>query len=571
MNESTIADNVPDSSARRGSPDPAATGRVSGYEIVRELGRGGMGVVYEARELQSERRVALKLIRDGALASPAERARFRIEAAAAARMQHANIVKIHDVGEQEGRPYFAMALIEGGSLDQLLAGKPQPAGQAARLVRTLALAVQHAHEQKIVHRDLKPGNILLQNDEDRMTNDERMPNDEAPMPKTSDVSGSSLRLRHSFDIRHSAFGIPKITDFGLAKRLDAESTAVTQEGDVLGTASYMAPEQATGRVGEIGPGVDVYALGAILYEMLTGQPPFQANTWNETVQMVIHDEPPLPSRVQPDVPRDLEAICLKCLEKAAGRRYASALDLADDLGRFLETRPVLAAPVDEQERLLRRAARDGFQIVGEIGKSGHSVVYHAIYNPLQQPVALKVFPRGMCSQEQWETQLRRATELWATLTHPQIVPVHRAGWWDGVAYLAVEYVPQGSLRDALAGKPIEKGDWTSAAPSKSVEKGGAGKVQSPFSMVPAQALQLAEQLVEIVSYLHRQGVVHGNLKPSNVLLAANGIPRVVDLHVTACLTQGGRPAAGGDFTGLAYLAPELAGNAGAEPRPHTAI
>src|SRR5262245_6999142 len=317
MNEPTIAGNVPESIA-------SVWPTVAGYEIVRELGRGGMGVVYEARELRSERRVGLKVIRDGARAGPAERARFRIEAAAAARMQHANIVKIHDVGEQEGRPYFAMELIEGGSLDQLLAGKPQPAGQAARLVRTLALAVQHAHEQKIVHRDLKPGNILLQNDEDRMTNDERMPNDEALMSKTSDVSSSSLRLRHSFDIRHSSFGIPKITDFGLAKRLDAESTAVTQEGDVLGTASYMAPEQATGRVGEIGPAVDVYALGAILYEMLTGQPPFQAKTWNETVQMVIHDEPALPSRLQPDVPRDLEAICLKCLEKAAGRRYASA-------------------------------------------------------------------------------------------------------------------------------------------------------------------------------------------------------------------------------------------------------
>jgi serine/threonine protein kinase len=538
MNESTIADNVPDSRARRGSRDPSDTAwpKVSGYEIVRELGRGGMGVVYEARELASERRVALKLIRDGALASPSERARFRIEAAAAARMQHAHIVKIHDMGEQEGRSYFAMELLEGGSLDQRLAGKPQPAGQAAHLVRTLALAVQHAHEQKIVHRDLKPANVLL--------------------VSGGVVSGEFATHDSPLTTPPLTSCIPKIADFGLAKRLDAESTAVTQEGDILGTASYMAPEQATGRVGAIGPGVDVYALGAILYETLTGRPPFQANTWNETVQMVIHDEPALPSRLQPDVPRDLEAICLKCLEKAAGRRYASALDLADDLGRFLESRPVFAAPVDEQERLTRRAARDGFQIVGAIGKSGHSVVYHAVDNPRKQPVALKVFPQGMCSQEQWETQLRRATEVWATLTHPQIVPVHRAGWWDGAAYLAVEYVPQGSLRDAFAGKPY------------------------PL----AQALQLAEQLVEIVSYLHRQGVVHGNLKPSNVLLAANGIPRVVDLHVTARLSQGLRPALDADGAtpfedsgratqraDVAYLAPELAGNAGAEPRPHTDI
>jgi serine/threonine protein kinase len=524
MNEPTVAGDVPGSTV-------TAWPSVSGYEIVRELGRGGMGVVYEARELKSGRRVALKLIRDGALAGPAERARFRIEAEAAARMRHANIVAIYAVGEQEGRPFFAMELMEGGSLDKLLAGQPQPAQQAAQLARLLALAVQHAHEQRIVHRDLKPANVLLENlAQSRKVAKTKTDAKGEYEPDSSSPLGVLATLREL---------TPKIADFGLAKRLDAESTAVTREGEVLGTASYMAPEQAAGRVGEIGPGVDVYALGAILYELLTGRPPFQASTWNEAVQKVIHDEPAPPSRLQPDIPRDLEAICLKCLEKEIARRYASARDAADDLGRFLEARPVLAASVDERERLLRRARRDGFEIVAEIGKSAHSVVYHAVYHPLNQPVALKVFSSGICSQEQWETQLRLATALWATLSHPQIVPVHRAGWWDGTAYLAVEYVPQGSLRDALAGKPYP----------------------------PAQALQLAEQLVEIVSYLHRQGVVHANLKPSNVLLAANGIPRVVDLYETARLFQRSPHADYGDPAGLAYAAPELISNPNAEPRP----
>jgi serine/threonine protein kinase len=466
-----------------------------GYQILEELGRGGMGVVYKARQVAMNRLVGLKMIRDSVLAGPRERGRFRIEAEAAARMRHPNIVEIYEVGEHAGQPYFAMELIDGISLAKHLSGQPQPIRYAATLVRTLALAIQHAHERRIVHRDLKPANILL------------------------------------------AGVTPKITDFGLAKRLDSESTAWTQDGAVLGTASYMPPEQAAGRAEQIGPLVDVYALGVILYEMLIGRPPFHAATWNETVQQMIHNEPAPPTRLRPDVPPELDAICLQCLEKQPGRRYASAAALADDLSRFLEGKPVTAVPPGEGERLARLASREGYQIVAEIGRGARTTVYHALYEPLKQPVALKVFQRGTYTREQWENRLRQGAELWAAIAHPQVIPVHRTGWWDDAPYLATEFVPHGSLAARISGEPLP---------------------------IP-EALSLVIRLTEIVTYIHRQGVVHGNLKPSNVLLAADGIPRVVDFRLTSGM---GVSSNLGDEApaGIAYLPPELARDRDAEAR-----
>jgi serine/threonine-protein kinase len=275
---------------------------IPGYEIEAVLGVGGMGVVFRARHLRLNRVVALKMTLAGAYAGPRERDRFQREAEAVARLQHSNVVQIHDVGESAGRPYFTMEYVAGGSLAQKLSGLPQPAREAAALVATLAGAIQVAYAAGIVHRDLKPTNVLL-----------------------------------------AADGTPKVTDFGLARRLDGD-TGLTGTGTAVGTPSYMAPEQALGPLHAVGPAADVYALGAILYETLTGRPPFRAESAAETVQQVIARDPVPPSRLNHSVPRDLDTICLKCLRKDPGLRYGSAAGLADDLGGFLRGEAISARP-----------------------------------------------------------------------------------------------------------------------------------------------------------------------------------------------------------------------------------
>jgi WD40 repeat protein len=285
-------------------------GAVPGYEILGELGRGGMGVVYKAWHTPLKRFVALKMILAGGYAGSAELARFRSEAEAAARLQHPGIVQIYEVGEVEGRPFFSLEFVEGGSLAAKLNGTPLPARQAAELVETLARAMHAAHQRGIIHRDLKPANVLL-----------------------------------------TAEGQPKITDFGLAKQID-NTNGQTQSGAIMGTPSYMAPEQAGGQSKEIGPSADVYALGAILYELLTGRPPFKAATHLDTLLQVVNEEPVPPSRLQPKTPRDLETICLKCLHKEPRKRYTTAADLADDLRRFLAGEPILARRTPAWERVV---------------------------------------------------------------------------------------------------------------------------------------------------------------------------------------------------------------------------
>ena len=289
--------------------------RISGYEVQAILGHGGMGVVYRARHLRLDRAVALKMLLAGPYARPEDRERFQREARAVAALHHPNIVQVYDVGEVDGRPYFTMELVEGANLADQFRGVPQPARQAAALVATLAETMHAAHLSGIVHRDLKPANILL--DRDRT---------------------------------------PKVTDFGLARRLEGDG-ALTQSGVPMGTPSYMAPEQARGEKGAVVPATDVYALGAILYEMLTGRPPFRAETSSGTLLQVLHDDPVPPSRLNPGVPRDLATICVKCLSKEPQRRYASAAALAEDLGRFLRGESIAARPAGPLERLARWARR----------------------------------------------------------------------------------------------------------------------------------------------------------------------------------------------------------------------
>jgi formylglycine-generating enzyme required for sulfatase activity/tRNA A-37 threonylcarbamoyl transferase component Bud32 len=305
---------------------------VPGYDILGELGRGGMGVVYRARQKSLNRIVALKMILNADLAGELERARFKAEAEAVARLQHPNIVQIFEVGAHEGRAYFSLEFCDGGSLKSYLAGKALPPAEAAALVATLARALHHAHGQGVIHRDLKPGNVLLS----RRTSSLACPG--APPGQAGSLSYE-----------------PKVTDFGLAKRLDTEGH--THPGDVLGTPGYMAPEQAAGRTAEIGPATDVYSLGVLLYECLTGRPPFLAASSWDTLQQVIHAEPLPPRQLQPRCPRDLETICLKCLAKTPARRYPTAAALADDLQRFLDGRPVQARRVGAAERLFKWARR----------------------------------------------------------------------------------------------------------------------------------------------------------------------------------------------------------------------
>jgi eukaryotic-like serine/threonine-protein kinase len=285
------------------------------YEILGELGRGGMGVVYKARQKGLDRVVALKMILTGGQASATELNRFRTEAQAAARLKHPNIVQVYDVGDCDGCPYFSLEYLDGGSLAEKIAASPLPPVQAAQLVRALADAMDCAHRAGIVHRDLKPANILLATD-----------------------------------------GTPKITDFGLAKSLETDS-GHTRTGSVFGTPSYMAPEQAEGRTHEIGPAADIYSLGAVLYDLVTGRPPFRGNSVRETLEQVRKVEPVPPGRLQTNLPRDLETICLKCLQKEPRKRYATAGGLAEDLRRFLAGEPIRARPIPSWERALKWTRR----------------------------------------------------------------------------------------------------------------------------------------------------------------------------------------------------------------------
>jgi serine/threonine-protein kinase len=301
-------------------PGPAdrlpPTPQVSGYEILGVLGSGGMGIVYKARQPRLDRLVALKMILRGSNAATEDLARFESEAQAVAAIEHPNIVRIFEIGEHNGLPYFSLEYLPGGSLARKIAGKPQPVAEAARITEVLARAMLVAHQHGVIHRDLKPANVLL-----------------------------------------AADGTLKISDFGLAKRLESDS-GQTRSGSILGTPSYMAPEQAKGDSKLVGPAADQYALGAILYELLTGRPPFQGTTALETLDQVRNNEPVPPSQLQPKIPRDAETICLKCLEKEPARRYADVAALAEDLRLFQAQEPIQARAISDVERLWRWCVRN---------------------------------------------------------------------------------------------------------------------------------------------------------------------------------------------------------------------
>ena len=292
--------------------------QIGDYRIERILGRGGMGIVYKARQTKLGRDVALKMVLAGAHASDDVLTRFIAEAKAVAHLQHPNIVQIFEVGEHEGLPFFSLEYVDGNSLDKRVAGKPLPPEDAARLTITLCEAMQYAHEHGVLHRDLKPANILM-----------------------------------------TSAGVPKVTDFGLAKRLeDADDTSSTRTGTIMGTPSYMSPEQARGAVKELGPATDQYSLGAILYEFLTGRPPFVAPKPFDVILQVLRNEPISPKQFLPKMPVDIETICLKALQKDPAKRYGSCAEMASDLGRFLRNEPIQARPVGPIEHAWRWCRRN---------------------------------------------------------------------------------------------------------------------------------------------------------------------------------------------------------------------
>ncbi|MEN6407095.1 MAG: serine/threonine-protein kinase [Thermoguttaceae bacterium] len=379
------------------------------YELIREIGRGGMGVVYEARQKGLDRSVAVKMILAGHLASPELVRRFQAEARAAAQLHHSNIVSIHDVGQLNGQDYFAMEYIAGQSLAERIAAGPVDPSQAVRWVAAVARAVEHLHRHGIVHRDLKPSNILLDAD-----------------------------------------GQPFVTDFGLAK-IFAEGEDRTATGVIAGTPSYMSPEQAAGRPNEVGPASDVFSLGAILYELLTGAPPFHADSPLDTLMAVLSGDPPPPRSINPRIPRGLERICLKCLAKPPGERYASADALADDLDRFARGEALAVRPptlgqrfwswTRRQPALASRWGALGLFYAIELVNYGNGVVSPVFHSDVTIVAIFWILTSFVCQQfldsRRWSLP---ACYVWGTL--------------DSLALLAVLRIGDGAASSLVVGYPL---------------------------------------------------------------------------------------------------------------------
>lgn len=457
---------------------------IPGYVVEQFVASGGQGEVYRARHLKLDRLVALKLLRR-TVANLEDLARFTREGKLAARLDHPNLVRIFDYAEHDGRLYFSMEFAEGGSLKNRLSAGPLSARVAAELIATLAEAIHYAHEQGVIHRDLKPGNVLF-----------------------------------------TKSGTPKIADFGLAKQLDADSTELTRDQSVLGSARYMAPEQAAGNSKHVNPATDVYALGNILYEALSGKPPFEADDWLEIlIQIRTADVPAL---VAPALPPVLKQICMRCLEKDPKRRYASAADLAADLRAFLAdggsasdiklpSRAQSARPSDAPWDDSDPPRLPGYEILEKIGRGAIGAVYKARQNSLNRIVAIKVVALTAANRDRWaacQEEIRRI----GGLTHPNLVHVFDLARHDSHVFVVSEYLPGGTLAERPHGPSFPIRD----------------------------AVLCIEQASQAVAAAHRLGVVHRDLKPSNFHYAVPG----------AALTD---PVKIGDF-GLSLLAaPDAAG------------
>ena len=379
------------------------------YEVECELGRGGMGVVYKARQKDLDRTVALKMILSGHLATDEHRARFHDEARFAARLQHPNIVSIFEVGEILGQPYFAMQYVGGASLAKQLHRGPLPPEQAAHLVLAIAQAVEHLHQHGVIHRDLKPSNILLDDE-----------------------------------------GRPFVTDFGLVKMMAGDSQR-THTGVIVGTPSYMSPEQAA-KSAKVGPLSDVYGLGAILYETLTGRPPFQEATPLDTLVQVLESEPAPPRQLNHAIPADLELICLRCLEKEPGRRYPSAAGLARDLQRFLQGDAIEARPASVKQRLDRWSRREPALIAHLVTLAGCTLIAQVAYQ-MSVDVTLEFHLKVMGTLLAW---MACSYVCQVLLNRPELSERMRFiwAWLDVVFYSFILHLDEAIASPLVIGYPL---------------------------------------------------------------------------------------------------------------------
>jgi serine/threonine protein kinase len=534
---------------------------VPGYEVLKELGRGGMGVVYQARQTGLNRLVALKMVLAGRYAGPNDRRRFRTEAEVIARLRHPGIVQIHEVGEADGHPYFCMEYVEGGTL----AGQKSCApGRAAELVEALARAVHHAHTQGIIHRDLKPANVLL-----------------------------------------TADGQPKVTDFGLAKRLEGGGS-LTQSGAILGTAGYMSPEQVGGNTKSVGPGCDVYALGAILYYLLTERPPFHADTPLEAILLSTHQDPTPPHLLRPSVPQDLEAICLKCLARPPALRYPSALALAEDLRRYQDGRPVTARPSGQVRRgwdWLRRllpwarvagpvpaplvggvqrrgrsymvgvepdpadrltgtledrlrvgqVAVPGYKLVRFLGRGGYEEVWEA-KGPGGVSCALKVV-RNL-DANRWRQEYR-SLDLIRNLEHDRLINL-RAYWLlttDGAV------IPDDLVGALGAPAPAALVAASDLAAKNLLDRWSECRVTGAAGIPVEELMSYLLQAAEGIDYVNARSIIHRDIKPENIYLTPDGRVKIGNLGL-AKLVKGAADNVYQHEVGLtlAYAAPEMLRN-----------